>query len=57
MVPMRFVRANSAIYLRQEDVIEYLRNIAATEETDTRNRLEKVGDVFFGVGKPPLEDW
>lgn len=29
-------------YLRAEDVAEYIRDLAATEETDTRNRLEIV---------------
>jgi hypothetical protein len=30
------------LYLRQEDVVELLREFAATEETDTRDRVEQL---------------
>ena len=38
---IRLIRANNNLYLRKEDVVEYIRNMAATEETDCRNRLEE----------------
>lgn len=47
---IRFIKHNDAVYLRVEDVAAFVRDIAATEETDVRNRLnaavaniEKVG--------------
>ena len=39
MVNTRYVKANGSVYLRKEDMIEYLCAIADGEETDTRNRL------------------
>ena len=36
---MRTIQANGATYFRAEDVGAFLREIAATEETDVRNRL------------------
>jgi len=37
--PMRYVTVNGTHYVRAEDIVDYLRAIAATEETDARNRL------------------
>ena len=36
---LRVVTVRGVAYLRAEDVADYLRNLAATEETDTRRRL------------------
>jgi hypothetical protein len=54
--PVRFIRRNLSTYLRKEDVIDMINEIAATEETDVRNRfaalmenLEKVGFDKVGV--------
>ena len=38
---MRHVLANGTTYLRLEDVVTYIQQIAATEETDVRNRLNE----------------
>ncbi len=41
-IAFRFVALKSgAKYIRAEDVVDYLREIAATEPTDSRNRLEQ----------------
>lgn len=39
MINVRTVTVRGVSYLRTEDVAQYLREIAATEETDTRRRL------------------
>lgn len=39
---LRIVKANAAAYIRLDDVINVLLELAATEETDTRNRLEQL---------------
>jgi hypothetical protein len=49
----RFVRVNGNIYARKEDVIECLLEFAATEETDVRNRLEKMA---ANIGKLGVEE-
>lgn len=36
---VRYVVVKGEKYLRAEDVANYLRELASTEETDTRNRL------------------
>lgn len=36
---LRVIEVRGVRYVRIEDVAEYIREIAATEETDTRNRL------------------
>lgn len=38
---MHKVTIKNVTYVRVEDVVEYLRDLAATEETDTRDRLEQ----------------
>ena len=40
-VNFRFVRANDAVYLRKEDVIEYILEFAECEEKDVRDRLKQ----------------
>lgn len=43
IINIRFVITKDKIkYLRQEDVINIIADIAATEETDVRNRLNQV---------------
>jgi len=49
-IDFRLVRANGSIYLRKEDVIEYLLWLAAGEETDTRNRLEEAAKKIEALG-------
>lgn len=39
---VRFVLVKGVRYLRADDVATYLAGIAATEETDVRNRLNEV---------------
>jgi N-acyl-L-homoserine lactone synthetase len=38
---MRFIRLNEKLYIRKEDVIAYMLEIASTEETDVRLRIEQ----------------
>lgn len=40
-VNIRHVHANGTTYLRLEDVVSYIREIAGSEETDVRNRLNE----------------
>src|SRR5690606_17589324 len=47
-VEIRMVSANGATYLRQEDVVAYIREIAASEETDVRNRLLQAANNLGG---------
>ncbi|MCI0562344.1 MAG: hypothetical protein MN733_27990 [Nitrososphaera sp.] len=44
VVNVRSIRANSTVYIRVEDVVAYLRGLAATEETDVRERLNQAAD-------------
>ena len=37
---IRFVTVRSVKYLRQEDIAHLIREVAGTEDTDVRNRLE-----------------
>jgi len=46
MYGIRFVKTNGSIYLRQEDVASYLRELAGAEETDTRSRLEEAARLI-----------
>jgi hypothetical protein len=48
----RFIKANGNVYIRKEDVIRYLQEIASTQENDTRdsiinaaNEVRKLGNV------------
>lgn len=51
---MRFIKANEAVYIRKEDIIKYLLEIAGSEDTDTRNRLEAAASNVEKVGKMKL---
>jgi hypothetical protein len=43
---IRFIDIQGTIYLRKEDVIDFWRDFAEAEETDTRNRiLEAVNNI------------
>lgn len=37
---IRFVRVGGVVYLRAEDVADFITELGATEETDVRTRLE-----------------
>jgi hypothetical protein len=48
-------------YLHKDDVVDYLFELAASEETDTRNRIEQaamlmreVGNNNVGINNAPL---
>ena len=43
---LRVVKVKDVVYIRVDDVIKYLQEIGATEETDVRNRLEEAGKNF-----------
>jgi len=43
---VRTVTVRDVKYIRAEDVAEYLRELAATEETDVRERLEQAAVKF-----------
>jgi hypothetical protein len=40
----RTVTVRGVVYLRAEDVAEHLRELGATEETDTRRRLNEAAE-------------
>ncbi len=46
---IRFVEVRGVRYLRGEDVKQYLLTIAASEETDTRNRLSIAAENLVNV--------
>lgn len=49
--PVRFVKTSlGVVYLRKEDVVDFLRDFAATEETDVRNRLNEAASNISEVG-------
>lgn len=46
IIPFRFIRKDSIVYIRKEDIIKYLSEMAATEETDVRTRIEEaIGNI------------
>lgn len=48
---IRFVQPYTrTTYLRREDVVEYVREFAAGEETDVRERLEEAACILSTVG-------
>lgn len=51
---IRSVKVKGNIYLRKEDVVAYLQEMAATEETDTRNRILTAAENLSEVGKKPV---
>jgi hypothetical protein len=42
--PVRYIIVNSTQYLRVEDVTALIREVGATEDTDVRNRLNKLAE-------------
>lgn len=42
---VRFIRAEGEKYLRQEDVVLFIRNLAVGEETDVRNRINQGAEI------------
>lgn len=44
LVGVRYVVVKEHVYLRSEDVAAYLRELAAAEETDVRNRINTAAD-------------
>jgi|688.fasta_scaffold35311_8 hypothetical protein len=49
-IQFRFLKKNDSIYIRKEDVINYLLEIAATEEIDVRNRLNQAASNINKLG-------
>lgn len=47
LIGIRYVVRGGVKYLREEDVALYLRGLAATENTDTRNRLNAAADQLL----------
>lgn len=45
---VRFVDIRGVRYLRAEDVATYLREVAGSETTDTRNRLNEAARLLCG---------
>jgi major membrane immunogen (membrane-anchored lipoprotein) len=49
---VRYIAHKGVSYLRAEDVADTLREMAATEETDVRKRLEALASELLKVNKP-----
>jgi len=45
-VNLHTVKFHDRIYIRQDDVANYIEEIAATEDTDTRNRLYEAAKIL-----------
>lgn len=43
---VRYVVVRDVRYLRAEDVVALIREVGVTEETDVRNRLNKLADAI-----------
>lgn len=43
-INLRTITVKNIVYIRADDVVCFLKEIASTEETDTRNRLHKAAD-------------
>ena len=55
MIEMRFLKKNNnKIYIRKEDVYNYLMEMASTEESDVRNRLEEAATNLDKLGELPV---
>lgn len=48
----RFIKrpSDGAIFIRKEDVVDMIRDMAGTEETDTRNRWEELAANLNKLG-------
>jgi hypothetical protein len=40
------------LFLKRDDIVEWIQDIAATEETDTRNRLNEAADILKRMRTP-----
>lgn len=54
--PMRFILKYPSLYIRKEDVVNYILELASTEETDVRIRLEEAAANLDKVGKLPAQE-
>jgi hypothetical protein len=50
-INIRFIVTKKGVYLKQEDVLNYFRELAGTEETDVRNRMEQAINNIIAKGK------
>lgn len=48
---LRVVTFKREIYLRVDDVADYLCELGCTEETDVRKRLEKAAENIKNIGR------
>jgi hypothetical protein len=48
MKVLRTVIYKGKLYFERDDILEYLREFASTEETDVRNRLQEAIDNLNG---------
>ena len=44
---VRGLRYDGEVYLRKEDVVECIRGLSDTEDTDTRNRLNNLASQLY----------
>lgn len=44
IVNLRIIKANNTVYIKVDSVINILRLFAESEETDTRERINKLAD-------------
>jgi hypothetical protein len=56
IIPIHFFRLKGKIYLEQTDISELIRDFAATEMTETRNRLLELALEIDKIGKPEKND-
>jgi hypothetical protein len=50
-IKVRTVNIRGAVYIRAEDVANYIREFASTEETDVRTRANTAADNLLNIGK------
>lgn len=51
IVNINFIRANNTVYLKVEDIIDYINSVANTEETVVRERLAKLTENLLKIGQ------
>lgn len=56
ITPIRFLTFKNVIYLRKEDVVGYIQELAATEETDIRNRYMEAARNLSVVGVKDVQE-
>lgn len=49
---MRFIEVRGVRYLHAEDVVEFIAELGATEETDVRNRLNEAARNIRTTTRP-----